>query len=1322
MGYTLRQFASSLDSLGTYDSTTLGPGSYATSANIPCNVDTIGFVMAVKGAGPVVQGNSFASAAIGGVSSAVLAFTNPNTAGNCIIVTAMLDGTFPGNSATCADSAGNSYTLVSGDNVAGYYLWTFIAFGAVGSANTVTVSFTGLGVPGGAYTIAINEYARGTAVDAFTIRTLLGGGSLAMASLTTTASNDLLYFAIGCHVACVPNTLAGGNPLLPPTPPTAWLIVGEPSIGLTDRTSYLANGSGSHSFNLQLRQRGKASYTLVSDPSNSGSAPTGYQPTVGQPIYLYDQNLSGYTLMFAGLVQDFTERFVGNHGLRFIDVTAVSLESVLDTIYAQPMQFVNQTCGAIVTALFNAFENGSQVSLGVIQAGATIPLFNANLGDKLSDLFDQLATTSQFVWGVNPQNQQLFFQLPTVTAAPFTVASANVLWDSISRKYDAGDYRNRQGVKLSFDAFSHSEEYFVGAGQTAFTLMRPVEQVVGAYVTTATQNSATASFSGQPSPGDTVTVGPATGAWQQNHIYGLGGVIVINGFVQKVTTAGTSNNVGIPTFSTITGGVTGDGTVIWTCQGPLGLGTGQTTYTFVSAIDNTQFGQVLIGATLAITVQNLVDALNAVAPYSGTPATKGRGLTFSLPTWENSQVNAGSVTGTGFTVKQKIPGSGPVAGLTSVGSAFAWSAANTSGGTSPQTSVGPNEGAWISIAVYVVGTATSAPGLAYTPGSTAVNLATPLNAGTNLVVEYTRTDGDVIEVENTALVTALAAVSGGTGKYQQFTDQSSTGLIATNAAAGLQLAQEILATYATVPQELTIELYRPGLLPGQQLPLSLSSPLNILNGSYFIESVDAELVPVPTLTGLDSVAAANAGHYRYTVKLININQIGTALDLWRLLGGSGGTAGGGGLGSSLVATSGSTGSTTGAGLVMGGVNKQTTSYAAVAGDNGMVISVNAAGATTLTLPSPPPFAQWCIFVENIGAGTLTVSRNGLNIDGAASNLTVLTNQGTYITTDGTNYFTGTRGLGLSNPLTTKGDVIVAATGGVPARLAVGTNGQVLTSNSGATNGVDWEAPIALTTTGSSGPATLTPGTPYTLNVPQYSGGSGPSITSGVFASLPGSPNNGDLYLFTNSLYDMATFQSSAWVYLKDGKVMTPPTGFSWMNQSTASLTTTGGGEALTAALGANASNWNIRYVAYPSAPFTRTAVMRIAFVPSVGGTAPNNCSAGLVLSDGTQVESCGFYGVNVPKVSIQFGTTATNITTNVQQTVGWTPGQLVWLRMDDGVTSAGKRTFWISYDGQEFFQILQESNTNRLTPTRIGYFVSAFDTGANTTAWVLSWS
>lgn len=986
MGYTQRQDARNADSITTYDSTSLGPGAYVSNVQQSCSGFLISHLLAVKGAGALVQSRSSASANNPGtVSGGTLAFSNPNAGGNCLIVTVGFGGSFPGNAATCTDSQGNVYTQVQNGHEAGFYFWTFIAFGSAAGANTVSVAFTGAGVPGGRVSIAISEYGGGTAVDDSTSNGQIGVG-VSTCTVNTTAGGDLLYLAVGIESVCAgsPFGVSGGNPLNPPTPPQAWLIVNEPPSGspatgggLTDRSSYLFTGEGGqkHSFNLKLRERGTANYTLVSDPNRPDTAPFDYEPTMGQPIYLYDQNASGYFLEFAGLIQDFTIRWTGIGGLRYIDCTAVSLESVFDTVYARPMQFVNQTCGAILTALFNAFENGCPVGLGLIQAGATIPLFNANLGDKLSDLFDQLATTSEFTWGVNPATQLLYFCLPTATAAPFTVTSTNVLWDSISQKFDNADYRNRQAVKLSFDAFPHSEEHFVGSGQQNFTLMRPVEQVVAAYVTTATPGSATASFSGQPSPGDTITIGPDQGAWQASHIYALGGYIVVGGFVFQVTIAGTSGS-SEPNFlaNTVTGDTVGDNSVVWTCRGTATLGSVFTSYEFVAALDNTQYGQILIGSTLAQTVQNTVDALNATAPYSGTPATLGKGLTFSLPTWENSQVNAISVTGSGFTVTQKIPGSGNIAGLASTGTAFAWSGPNTTGGTSPQTAVGPNEPAWLSIAVYVAGTSTAAPGLVYTPGSANVQLVTPLNTGTNLVVEYTRTDGNVIEVEDTPLVAALAAISHGTGKYQQSTDQSSTGLIDTSAAAGLQLAQQILATFDITQQKFELDFYRPGILPGQVLTLDLNSPLSVMNGSYLVLSMKAQMVY--KYPYLDSAGVLHGGHYRYTAELINVNLIGTDLAFWLGLGGGGsGGGGGGGGGGALVATSGSTGQISGNGPGGSSPQVQYNTGAAFGGISGAT-----SDGTNLLVTTQPPgtnntTAASTAFVEAaLGTGALALAK------------------------------------------------------------------------------------------------------------------------------------------------------------------------------------------------------------------------------------------------------------------------------------------------------------------------------------------------------------
>jgi hypothetical protein len=99
-----------------------------------------------------------------------------------------------------------------------------------------------------------------------------------------------------------------------------------------------------------------------------------------------------------------------------------------------------------------------------------------------------------------------------------------------------------------------------------------------------------------------------------------------------------------------------------------------------------------------------------------------------------------------------------------------------------------------------------------------------------------------------------------------------------------------------------------------------------------------------------------------------------------------------------------------AGLTIGGVISVVTNYTATASNNTKLISFNSSGALTLTLPATPPSATWFIAVECVGAGGLTINPSGLNIDSSASSLILSQNQGVFIYTDGTNYFT-MRGIG-----------------------------------------------------------------------------------------------------------------------------------------------------------------------------------------------------------------------------------------------------------------------------------------------------------------------
>lgn len=110
---------------------------------------------------------------------------------------------------------------------------------------------------------------------------------------------------------------------------------------------------------------------------------------------------------------------------------------------------------------------------------------------------------------------------------------------------------------------------------------------------------------------------------------------------------------------------------------------------------------------------------------------------------------------------------------------------------------------------------------------------------------------------------------------------------------------------------------------------------------------------------------------------------------------------------------------------VGGAIVKTGNYTGVAGDSGKIISFSSGSALAYTLPAAPPSATWAVFVQNVGAGTLTVGRNSLTIDAAASDLTLLTKQGVYISTDGTNYFTE---RGLTEPITYPYDLWCALVG------------------------------------------------------------------------------------------------------------------------------------------------------------------------------------------------------------------------------------------------------------------------------------------------------
>jgi hypothetical protein len=88
------------------------------------------------------------------------------------------------------------------------------------------------------------------------------------------------------------------------------------------------------------------------------------------------------------------------------------------------------------------------------------------------------------------------------------------------------------------------------------------------------------------------------------------------------------------------------------------------------------------------------------------------------------------------------------------------------------------------------------------------------------------------------------------------------------------------------------------------------------------------------------------------------------------------------------------------------VNVQTGSYTLQPQDDGKLVVINSASATTVTLPHPGSWlgVTFEFSLSNIGTGTVTVAPTSCTIDGQSS-ITLTQYQGVELLTDGTDYFT-----------------------------------------------------------------------------------------------------------------------------------------------------------------------------------------------------------------------------------------------------------------------------------------------------------------------------
>lgn len=367
---------------------------------------------------------------------------------------------------------------------------------------------------------------------------------------------------------------------------------------------------------------------------------------------------------------------------------------------------------------------------------------------------------------------------------------------------------------------------------------------------------------------------------------------------------------------------------------------------WVTTLDNTSGqAQIKIGADYLESVGNLINSINA------NPDPTIAGVLFNLPTSEQGATNAGGNVLGVFTLRAKYPGTlGNSIALASTGTAFSWSGSTLSGGTGTGTG---------NTALNIVENASSdvpsdPADVNCTVGSKVITFATAPASGHFVSFAYYRVGSDCVQVEDTPLVLARAAIESGTGKYQQEIDDTQNA----NNANAFQKAVSALNFYKTLPQQFSFESDNAGLIPGQVLTVAIAAaPVfapGLLNGNWVVQQIQGDLIP-----GVDFLKPGG-GHFRYTITVINATVIGTDIQFWQQLagGGSGGSSIGGGGG-------GGGGSTD-----LNQITVSTTPYAVTA-SNDVITFI--AGSSVANLPSLALQFRKPLWLINASSGSITVN-------------------------------------------------------------------------------------------------------------------------------------------------------------------------------------------------------------------------------------------------------------------------------------------------------------------------------------------------------------
>lgn len=224
---------------------------------------------------------------------------------------------------------------------------------------------------------------------------------------------------------------------------------------------------------------------------------------------------------------------------------------------------------------------------------------------------------------------------------------------------------------------------------------------------------------------------------------------------------------------------------------------------------------------------------------------------------------------------------------------------------------------------------------------------------------------------------------------------------------------------------------------------------------------------------------------------------------------------------------------------------------------------------------------------------------------------------------------------------------------------------------------------------------------------------------GPYASLPGTGRAGDIYIPTDSFYDMLRHNGTSWDHFRFGKKLAPPNNasFSWANQGIGSVSTSNGGIIGVTSPGTQGT-LQVRYMTAPATPYTLT----VGFLAHYWQFNYSQAGIGWRDSSGKLVTFGVAYN-GAWLLQSQKWNSATSYSA-AYSSAAMPPmlvhGPLIWLRLTNNGTN---RTMQLSSNGVTWSQFRTDASNDFLDAVSTHYIhfywgdISTYDVGITVLHW-----